>query len=425
MDRNNKKQFNLSLFNIGIGTFLIIILVVYSLLNGIEEDKKTFDNFVEAVKETKFKTERAYKLNNAGYKRGYVQYQMILTDDAFERDELYSDYHRYAYEIAINRKDLISKATIEEKALLDDQLNMIKITTEIQDKIEAALANDNLKLAGSLRQKAYSDGIFKKFFSTSEILIELQKIAEQDLLLESQRQYEITASKTKKLLILTVIIITLLAFYVLFNLYKKEKRIQKAVLDLKRSSDEYEYMSLHDNLTQLPNRFYLYKKISEIILEIVNNDRELFVIFFDLDGFKGVNDNLGHEAGDELLQQIATRLNDDLSKELFISRVGGDEFIILATVDKNSCIEIAQQVLDLLCKPFELRAGTANIGTSIGISEYLKNGNSSDELVKTADTAMYISKKSGGNNYHFASEKDKEKLNKMDSTLRSSRSKSR
>lgn len=127
------------------------------------------------------------------------------------------------------------------------------------------------------------------------------------------------------------------------------------------------------------------------------------VLFIDLDGFKSINDTHGHDVGDELLVQLAERLKGCVRKSDTVVRFGGDEFVLLLTGlhQKEEAALVAQKALMLCQQPFELSAGSAQVGCSIGIAVYPDDGDSDNELLKVADTLMYKVKAKGKNNYTF------------------------
>jgi len=123
-------------------------------------------------------------------------------------------------------------------------------------------------------------------------------------------------------------------------------------------------------------------------------ETEMGLLFIDLDGFKAVNDTLGHEAGDLVLKEVAVRLRDCVRKPDTVARLGGDEFIVIIEHQntKNAKI-VGERIVNSLKLPIDTPEGTANIGASIGIAFFPGDGKTEDELLKAADTAMYKVKK--------------------------------
>lgn len=167
-----------------------------------------------------------------------------------------------------------------------------------------------------------------------------------------------------------------------------------------------EYLAYHDSLTDLPNRSLFSKFLAQGVQQAQRYRRELAVLFLDLDRFKYVNDTLGHEAGDQLLQEVAQRLRACLRDSDTVARLGGDEFVILLPElnEEKYAATVAQKVLSTVGKPFLLRGDEFRVTASIGISTYPKDGLDEQTLTKNADTAMYQAKEQGKNNYQFFSD---------------------
>lgn len=144
----------------------------------------------------------------------------------------------------------------------------------------------------------------------------------------------------------------------------------------------------------------MFYDLSETIKTQAHRNKKSFaILFIDIDGFKAVNDALGHNSGDELLKDISKRILSRLRGTDLISRLGGDEFIILLNdIDShNSALKLANSIIDLIGSPFQLKDGSVHVGCSIGISLYPEHGHEIEELIKNADTAMYNVKNSGKN----------------------------
>jgi diguanylate cyclase (GGDEF)-like protein/PAS domain S-box-containing protein len=165
------------------------------------------------------------------------------------------------------------------------------------------------------------------------------------------------------------------------------------------------YLAQHDFLTNLPNRVLLSDRIAQAIMFAKRHHTQLAVLFLDLDKFKYINDSLGHETGDKLLQSVAQRLNRCVRGSDTLSRQGGDEFVILLAegVRGEDAALTAEKIVAALALPHALPAGELHVTTSIGISIYPADGEDAETLIKNADTAMYHAKETGRNNYQFFS----------------------
>lgn len=164
-----------------------------------------------------------------------------------------------------------------------------------------------------------------------------------------------------------------------------------------------EKQATHDALTGLPNRILLMDRIQQAINREKREGKSFAVIFFDLDRFKVVNDNLSHQAGDVLLQAIAKRLRTEFRMEDTLARLGGDEFVmVISSLDENkSILGIITKLLDLFKQPFKILNQDIFMSASFGVSLYPEDGVTPDELLSHADLAMYHSKSLGSNQFQF------------------------
>ncbi|PKI15788.1 GGDEF-domain containing protein [Colwellia sp. 12G3] len=171
----------------------------------------------------------------------------------------------------------------------------------------------------------------------------------------------------------------------------------------KSAENELRLLANYDHLTGLPNRTLLLERIKHAI-DLSNRQTKSIALFFiDLDRFKQVNDSLGHDNGDLLLQDVAKRLEAVLLMDDTVSRIGGDEFVVLleSFSSDNQLSRIAEKVIETIGKPVNLEGNLVSVGASIGIALYPNDGNNSDELLRHADVAMYHAKQAGKNNFKF------------------------
>ncbi len=163
------------------------------------------------------------------------------------------------------------------------------------------------------------------------------------------------------------------------------------------------HSALHDFLTGLPNRLFLSDRITQAIAVAPRHMNKVAVLFLDLDGFKHVNDSLGHPTGDKLLQSVARRLGECVRGADTVSRQGGDEFVVLLSevVQSEHAAITARRMLQAVARPHSIDNHDLQITTSIGLSVYPDDGLDADTLIKNADTAMYHAKENGRQSYQF------------------------
>jgi len=174
--------------------------------------------------------------------------------------------------------------------------------------------------------------------------------------------------------------------------------------ELKNKEDRLRYLAYHDSLTGLPNRKFFMEQLHESLQWAQTNSLLLALMFIDLDGFKQVNDTLGHEIGDRLLVTVAQRLSNCLRGSDTVTRLGGDEFtVILRAIPKIEIVaRVAEKILSTITEPIVLDQHTTRVSASIGISIYPFNSHQSETLIKQADAAMYRAKHLGKNRACFA-----------------------
>ena len=172
---------------------------------------------------------------------------------------------------------------------------------------------------------------------------------------------------------------------------------------LELSNDELNKLANYDSLTGLPNRLLFADRLEQMLVQSRRTGDPIALLYLDLDGFKNVNDSLGHNMGDTLLRAVTSRLRNCLREEDTIARLGGDEFSIILNSFKQpqDAAKIAQKILEVLSTPFDLQGYEIHIGASLGISLYPDNGYSVEDMLKHADAAMYRAKQSGKNRYCF------------------------
>lgn len=175
------------------------------------------------------------------------------------------------------------------------------------------------------------------------------------------------------------------------------------VTERKKSDEQILHSAHHDTLTDLPNRTLIYDYTEQLIARKRRTDSQFALLFLDLDRFKPINDLYGHKMGDRVLQIVSERLAASVRAEDFVGRLAGDEFIVVLPdiSEPSDAGRVAEHIMELMTQPFQINGYELRISPSVGISVFPGDGLSVDALIQSADAAMYQSKESGRNNYHF------------------------
>ncbi len=311
---------------------------------------------------------------------------------------------------AINRMS----SALEEKSLRLNQL--VQVVEQTNDafvlfdhSFKVAFANDALKDITGFDKHAFTKATIEKFTATlninlAEIQSEIVTMHEnmrnnftKDILLTRADGHEINVEMR------------------LESIIDEETEKQSYLFVLsnissrKHMEQELHQLAFYDKLTSLPNRRMFMDRLHQIIQQSERHDKCFALFFMDLDNFKNINDSMGHEAGDQLLVQIAEKLKGIFRGVDIVTRLGGDEFtIIIEYIKAPGHIDIgnlaAKAVKLLSSQPVVINGSPLTISTSLGIAKYPENGLDADTILKNADTAMYAAKKSGKNNYAFYTE---------------------
>ncbi|PUA20212.1 diguanylate cyclase domain-containing protein [Glaciimonas sp. PCH181] len=179
--------------------------------------------------------------------------------------------------------------------------------------------------------------------------------------------------------------------------------IGKDITERKQNEERIRHLSLHDVLTGLPNRALLQDRLKQALTYAARYSRIVWVLFMDLDEFKGINDTFGHKAGDKVLSTMARRLKAAIRESDTVARLGGDEFVMVLAehVNGSDISSAVERIMKEMSRPLTVNGTEVYIGSSIGVATFPKDGTDANTLIECADAAMYQAKQSGRNNVQY------------------------
>ena len=240
----------------------------------------------------------------------------------------------------------------------------------------------------------------KDYFVSKSILSDIsgKSLGHFVFLSDVSLEHGVIRSTVKLLVVLLVIISSIFLFLGYLLIKNREKSIHQYASKMKHQTE-------HDALTGLPNRVLFNDRLEQGIEKAKRKNSKMALLFIDLDHFKEINDSLGHAIGDEVLQNITSRLKATKRDGDTLARLGGDEFTIILEdlAEAEDASIIAKNVLDILAKPVSVKKHDLYVSSSIGISIYPDDGSSAANLLKFADSAMYKAKSEGRNNFQYYS----------------------
>ena len=231
-----------------------------------------------------------------------------------------------------------------------------------------------------------------------------------------KKHIEVEFTKYRYISFFLILFSVLISIYLSRFLYREEKdktelvtSLNLAKYSIEEKNKELQRRAHYDPLTGLPNRVLFIDRLEQVIIHAMRSDLSVAVLFIDLDHFKSINDNYGHQKGDLLLQSVANRINQCIRESDTAARISGDEFVVILSdlLDVNHAMKaankVAESIVESLRQSYQLGEVTVDISASIGVALYPDDSTSSYELVRYADSAMYHAKTLGKNNFQFYS----------------------
>jgi len=366
---------------ISIGFFMVVLLMVALTFVGLKHMAQVNFQIKDIVENNNVKIELGHIMQDALHERALGMHSIAALKDEFLQDDEFMHFNAMGVKYLNARRKLESlELTHNEKVILS---KIRVLTRDAQPYVQEVI---------ELGMEINKDSI--TFDKTRELAISKQRlIAKQvkELVFLQEKQAKIALNEeqesyinARNLMLLLGALATALAILIAMFVIRH----------VTRQADLLEHQALHDELTGLANRLLFQDRLKKSILSGQRQASSFSIILIDLDQFKVVNDSLGHNVGDLLLQEIARRLKNNVRKMDTVARLGGDEFvIILDSIDNEQMIKFAEKLVKVIAEPFLLARNEIEIGISMGISSYPEHGHDSITLVNRADMAMYEAKR--------------------------------
>ena len=365
---------------ISIGFLMVALLMVALTFVALKHMAQVNFQIKNIVENNNVKIELGQIMQNALHERALSMHSVAVLKDVFLQDNEFIRFNTMGSRYFNARKKLETLAlTDQEKAILSE---IQVLTRDTQPYVEEVI---------QLGMESNSPIIFDKI---SELAIPKQRlIAEQVKKLLSLQQKQATTAlnegqasygNARNLMLLLGGLATILGILIGYFVIRH----------VTKQSAQLEHQALHDDLTGLANRLLFEDRLKSSILRGQRQAMSFSTILIDLDDFKEVNDSLGHNVGDLVLQEVARRLKNNIRKMDTVARLGGDEFvIILESLDHEQVIQFAEKLVGAISEPFLLAGHEINVGISMGIASYPEHGHDCTTLVNRADVAMYEAKR--------------------------------
>ncbi|MBT3348379.1 MAG: diguanylate cyclase [Thiotrichales bacterium] len=402
IDRNNRTK-NISVW-LSAGFISLLILMSITIALSVQEINSLHKYLGKIVNQAIVKKDLVSQMIDANQNRAIIVLKMLYEDDPFEKDDLAIQFGEYAGDFMVAREKLMQMdLSPMELNSLRDSFGKSKIGTVAMTKIvELALSVEDIT-------NEQQDELIKVMTEQTEparknVVANMNNIkrAADDSIAKTVVKAKEGAESALQLFWILALFMLIIASTTAFIIFRK---VTAASNQLQFMYEQMDQLARNDGLTGLLNRRSFEEHLELSIMRAKRYHNSIAVLFLDLDGFKAVNDSLGHQAGDIVLQKVSALFLEQIRDVDTVARLGGDEFAVILNQpgDRVETEKVATRFLACLESNIELPAGeSAEIGVSIGVAIFPKDGETEDELVQKADEAMYRSKKAGKNCLHFA-----------------------
>lgn len=346
--------------------------------------------FAEAMHNNDIQQNASMDMRVSVRERAILLWQMTLQDDQLKRDALHQRFYEHGSAFLKARTQLLDTDLTPQELEVIDRLNYEAATrtSELKSFTEKLMTSNRSSTA--MLNTALSDQIIVA--NLLDELIEMQRTQNEHYREQSSQAQTQLFGRVLIYMVIIVVAGFVFAGYVIFTSAKQRRLLEAA-------NTELQHVATHDHLTGLPNRVYLTHQIERVMSSVKRKNSVAAVLFIDLDNFKPVNDQHGHEMGDRCLTLLAARIKDNVRGSDMAGRLGGDEFVVvLSELDKADQAEIvAQKLINKLSETVWIGDKELHLSASIGISLITRDTWSAEAALTAADKAMYIAKETGKN----------------------------
>lgn len=365
--------------------FVSILVLSINTMHQLDELHGALDRIVNTYNQ---RTEMASRAQQAAFQRTENLYRMVMMDDAFDRDEAFMAFNRSGYDVGLWRTRLRdSGLDTESYRLYLQQSEVVQDIVDAQDRAVDLLAEDQVDKARRLLIVELLP-MQRRFDALMQALRDRQQDAANEAVLDAESNYYTGVTLSRALAGGCIILGVIAGLVMYYKLRHQSRNIKEALDQLQASQAHWQGRAMRDALTSLANRVGFIEQFEQVLEQ---DSGSCALVYLDLNGFKQVNDTLGHHAGDLLLKSVAGRLKGAIRSNDLAARLGGDEFAILlrSVRDKEQGRQIAETLATSLSAPYEVDGQIVHVSASIGLSHYPEDARDSSTLLRLADERMY------------------------------------
>lgn len=333
------------------------------------------------------------KMRVAVRERAIILWHMTLEEDFFDRDELFEKFYHYGAEYKKAREQFLNLDNSPEETALFAALDQETIARApvLRAFADSLMVESHEDYTDNLNETLTDQIVVAQLLDK---LIALQQHQNNLARKRSEKEIENILSNQIQIMILIFFFGFIFAGFVIHSSARQRKELEKA-------NHQLEIQACHDSLTGLVNRSYLLKQLEMLLANVKRHKRNGAVMFIDLDNFKPINDTHSHRVGDLFLQRLSQEMMNVIRQTDILSRLGGDEFILVLTdlESKDDCLIVAEKLLETLSNKYHINDLSLQTSASIGIYQLNDDPATAEEAIFLADQAMYKAKKEGKNRY--------------------------